>query len=350
MALVSNLFKNKIYLLAQQKQVFDLEKGIISEIFSEHNLGSVNSLDFIDANENNDLFLVTTNSDQFYVKLSFELNSGLKKEFELLQKNIGFKLTTFPIAHGNLKKFNLEYEVLAKIPYPNLYDFGWSALHSSLESVPYFAANLHDLYPVEQLAKSKDYLNFYLDFDIFKVPDFQVDWIENHRRIKNIVKEQIIELQKIIKNLLKNFELKEEVVCHGDLKPSNILIGQDGLKIINLEKSYLGDRCFDFACMKYVFYYSIQQDIKLWQKYCELTSVEFRVSDYRRYQDLAGYFMLLKIMVNYLTEVYVLKGCKQNRVLQCAIDLSKNFNAFVNLPEFNSKLKPIAEFFVESVI
>ena len=350
MALVSNLFKNKVYLLAQPKKVFDLEKGIIAEIFEEQNLGMIRSIDFVDANEGNDLFLVSAGNDEFYVKLSFKDSSKLKKEFELLQKNVRLKTATFPIAHGQLQKFNLEYEVLAKIPFPNLFDYGWAALHSSLEAVPYFAANFHDFQTVENLPNSDEYLKFYLDFDILKVPDFQVDWIENHQRIKNIVKEQVLELQKIIKNILKETSLKNEVICHGDLRASNVLVGTDGLKAINLEKSYFGDRCFDFACMKYVFYYSVQQDIKLWQKYCELTSTEFRVSEYRKYQDLAGYFALLKIMVNYLTEVYVLKGCKQNRVLQCAIDLSKNFNAFVNLPEFNSKLKPIAEFFVESVI
>jgi hypothetical protein len=64
----------------------------------------------------------------------------------------------------------------------------------------------------------------------------------------------------------------------------------------------------------------------------------------------AGYFNLLKIMVEYLKQVYILKAYKKNKVLNCAIKFSKNYDAFYQLPGFDKKLKPIAEFFVESVI
>lgn len=349
MALISNLFKNKIYLFGQKKHVLSIENVIIEEIFNTHNLAQIKNINFIDANVDNDLFLVDTVNYSVFVKLSFN-KEKLEKEFKLLEKNIELRSSTYPLAYGYLDQFNLSYEVLGKFPLPNLFDYGVSTLHQQLQVVTYFASNLHSFLNVEELTSINDYFNFYLNFNISTVPNFNVDWVENHQDIKYIVNNQIIELQKILKDRFATTPLKEEVVCHGDLRASNILVAEDGLKAINFENSYLGDRAFDFACMKYVFYYSIKQDLNLWKQYCELNNIEFSVAEYRKYQDLAAYFNLLKIMINYLIETYVLKGSKQNRILQCAVDLSKNFNAFANLPEFNTKLKPIAEFFVESVI
>jgi hypothetical protein len=195
-----------------------------------------------------------------------------------------------------------------------------------------------------------DYLDEYLNFDIFKVPDAETNWIKNHSKLRKILSEEILYIQNLLKNKKQIVNLEASDLCHGNLNQSTMLVLGDYIHAINWENSYKGDSLLDILSLRYELFFSEEFEDKMLKKYCEFSGRKIDESYLRRMKTFAGYFNLLKIMIDYLKEVYILKAYKKNKILNCGIKFSKNYDFFYQLPSFDKKLKPIAEFFVESVI
>lgn len=346
---ITNLFKEKVYVFSRQQEVYENEKVLIEKLFAEKELGHVLKIDFIDANINNDAFLVKTPLGEFCVKLSLDTNSSnLKKEFNILQKNIHKRISAYPITYGIDN--SVEYSIVGFLPMPNIASAGVGSIIEQDYAVPFFLKQLSEFEVTDDLSSCSDYLDEYLNFDIFKVPDAEIDWLKNHAKLRKLVSEEVLYIQNILKNKKSLIDSSANQLCHGNLNQSTMLILGDYVHAINWENAYKGDLLLDILSLKYEFFFSEISEDKMIQKYLDFSKKKIDESYLRRMKNFAGYFNLLKIMVEYLKEVYVLKAYKKNKVLNCAIKFSKNYDIFYQLPSFDKKLKPIAEFFVESVI
>lgn len=346
---VTNLFKEKVYLFSRQQEVYENEKILIESLFAEKKLGEINKIDFIDANVDNDSFSVETSSGKFCVKLSLDpQSSNLKKEFDILKKNINKRISTYPVSYGvtNL----VEYSITGFLPMPNIASASIFSITERDYAIPFFLKQLSFFETVDSLPSVSDYLDQYLNFDIFKVPDAEISWIKNHSKLKKILSEEVIYIQNLLKSKKHLIDQSMNQLCHGNLNQSTMLILGDYIHAINWENAYKGDLLLDILSLRYEFFFSEAFEEKMIQKYCDFSKSKFDENRLRKMKNFAGYFNLLKIMVDYLKEVYVLKAYKKNKVLNCAIKFSKNYDIFYQLPGFDKKLKPIAEFFVESVI
>ena len=166
---ITNLFNEKVYIFSGQKEVYENEKVLIDKLFSENKLGKINQIDFIDANINNDIFAVETALGKFCVKLSLDkASSNLKKEFDILQKNLDQKISTYPIAYG--VDNSVEYSIVGYLPMPNISSAGVGTVIDQDYAIPFFLSKLSKFETVEGLPLMSDYLDEYLNFDIFKVP------------------------------------------------------------------------------------------------------------------------------------------------------------------------------------
>lgn len=346
---VTNLFKEKVYIFSRQQEVYDSEKVLIEKLCEEKELGRVIKIDFIDANANNDAFSVKTEFGHFCFKLSLDINSSnLKKEFDILQKNIHKKVSAYPVAYGIDN--SVEYSITGFLPMPNIASAGVASVIEQDYSIPFFLKQVSEFQLVDDLPSATDYLDGYLNFDIFKVPDAEIDWLKNHSKLRKLLSEEILYIQNILKNKKDLVDVSANQLCHGNLNQSTMLILGDYVHAINWENAYRGDLLLDILSLRYEFFFSESFEEKMIQKYLEFSKKSADEWRLKKMKNFAGYFNLLKIMVDYLNEVYVLKAYKKNKVLNCAIKFSKNYDVFYQLPSFDKKLKPIAEFFVESVI
>lgn len=352
MARVTNLFKDKVYVFSSLREVFSSEEELIANIFNKEGLQNPEEIKFLSANLNNDLFLIKTGDGEFCLKMSLDKNnSNLEKEFLILKDNWRRRIAPFPICYGSVPNHSsVEYSVVGFVPAPNLYDSGIQEVIESEDAIPYFFANL-SRYDCSNTKKTiRDHLEYYLSFDILKIPEVDVEWIKNHNQIKDLIKNQVIFLQNLLREKLQNFTFSEKDFCHGDLNCSNILAFGEHLHAINYEKSYSGDWVFEFLCLKYDLFLPNSIEKEYLNKIENLLKTNLNGHNINQLMEFVCYFNLLKLMVEYLTEVYMLKCSRQNKILQCGIKLSKNYDHFYQLPDFDKKLKPIAEFFVESVI
>jgi hypothetical protein len=346
---VANLFNEKVYIFSRQQEVYENEKVLIEKLFAEKELGKIHQIDFIDANINNDIFCVKTSLGKFCIKLSLDTaSSGFKKEFDILQKNISKKISAYPIAYGIDN--SVEYLITGYLPMPNIASAGIASIVDQDYAVPFFLNRLSQFQIVDEIPLMSDYLDEYLNFDIFKVPDAEIDWLKNHHQLKKILSEEILYIQNILKNKKNLVNLDAGELCHGNLNQSTMLILGDYIHAINWENAYKGDSILDILSLRYEFFFDEAFEDKMLEKYCQFSKKQIDPQYLRKIKTFSGYFNLLKIMVEYLKEVYILKAHKKNKVLNCAIKFSKNYDAFYQLPSFDKKLKPIAEFFVESVI
>lgn len=349
MARITNLFNEKVYIFSGKKEVYENEKNLIIDLMHNHDLGNVLKVDFIDANLNNDVFSVETEIGKFCVKLSLDSeSSNLQKEFKILQKNIGQKISTFPIAYGI--ENSVEYSITAMLQMPNVMSAGVLSVVDQEHALPFFFKQLNGFAPVEGVESVSEYLDSYIDFDILKVPDAETDWIKNHGQIRRLISEEILYLQNILRSKKNLVDFSSQNLCHGNLNQSTLLILGDYIHAINWENAYIGDPLLDLLSVRYELFFSEKFEDSLIKKYYESINQSINEPRLHRMRMFARYFNLLKIMVDYLKEVYVLKAYKKNKILNCAIKFSKNYDSFYQLPSFDKKLKPIAEFFVSSVI
>ena len=349
---ISNLFKEKLYVFGNQSEVFSSEKDLIKDIFWQEGLEEPQEIKFIDANIDNDLFLVKNSEGNFYTKLSLDSqNSNLDKEFNIIYDNIEHLITPFAVSYGFSEKLgNIEFSIATEIPAPNLLDIGVANFFEKPDMVKDFFERLSKFRPNKSLSSFQQYCNSYLSFDILKTPDVEVSWIENHRDIKKIVQEQVVYLQRLLKEKLNKFIFPAVHVCHGNLNPSTLLIFGDYMHAINWEKAYHGDLYFELCNLRYELFFDEVVEKEILRNFAEFSSHKISQEQQGDYILFSKYFNLLKIMVEYLNETYVLQANRKNKILNCAIKLSKNYDTFYQLPDFDKKLKPIAEFFVESVI
>lgn len=352
MARVTNLFKDKVYVFSSLREVFSSEEELIANIFHKEGMQAPQEIKFLSANLNNDLFFIKNSEAEFCLKMSLDKNnSNLEKEFLILKDNWKRRIAPYPICHGSISgHFPVEYSIVGHVPAPNLYDYGIQTIVDSEDAIPYFFANL-SRYNTSNTKKSlQEHLEYYLSFDILKIPDIDSEWVKNHERVKALIKNQVIFLQRTLREKVKNFVFSDKDFCHGDLSLSNILAFGEHLHAINYEKSYSGDWVFEFLCLKYELFFPNNIEKEYLDKIDGLLQTNFNGHNVNQLMEFVCYFNLLKLMVEYLTEVYILKCSRQNKILQCGIKLSKNYDHFYQLPDFDKNLKPIAEFFVESVI
>jgi hypothetical protein len=342
-----HLLNNKAFVFGQQPEIYASEKQIILDLCVKNKLHNCRNMIYADSNENYDLFFAQCDEGEIAVKLSLDLKHPLEKESQILKENLHHKITPYPIDCG--VKNNVSYSILGKLPFQNLDDMGRSEIVLSDDSIPYFLANLSSFKTRQALPRAKDYINNYLNYNIYKVPEVQVDWIHNHKVVQSLIKEQIFYLQKTVEEKLQSLNLQNNKFCHGNLSSSNILTDGINLFAINLENSYWGDEALQFALLKHEMFYDDYRDRILFEKYCNIIGSKYDASSYFQYQTFASYFSLLQTLIDYLNEVYVLKCYRQNRVMGSVIKFLKNYDSFTVLPDYQQKLKPIADFFLESV-
>lgn len=348
MASEFNFIKNKAYIFGNKPQTFQSEIKIIQDICRQNDLNGCKNIRHIDSHINYDLFFAEINDGPIAIKLSLDLKHPLKKEFSILKKNIESHISPYPLACGVHN--NVSYSILGRFQFENLNENGRAEICNSHDAVPIFIAKLSSFdYEDGDLDTFDTYIDKLLNFDIYQVPEVEISWIENHKKVKSLIRDQVSFLQSKIKDKLNTLTLSETHFCHGNLTASNILAHQNFLLAINFEDAYFGDAILEFALIKYETFYEAHQDRILYSKFCELMNRDYNVDEYFEYQELAAYISILKTLINYLTEVYVLKCNRENLVTQDIIKFIKNYNSFTVLPDFQQKLKPIADFFLESV-
>jgi len=351
MAKISNLFREKVYIFNKPREVFESEKEIISLIFKDLDF-KIKSIDFVDANLHNDLFKINTDYANFYLKFSLEKDSKIFKESNFLWLNFHNQIVPKICKEGELKEFNnLKYNIISSMEIENLREAGISECFVNEGSIPYFLNQMSKL-NIDTIKNETitDYLKFYLEFDILKVPDVQFDSLESSPIIKNLVKKQVVVLQNILKEKLTQINFKTDDFCHGNLNPSTILCNGDFLKCINFENAYAGDFLFEILNLKYELFYDHSIENNIIEIFNKIANKPLDLSKLKEYREFSCYFNLLKICVDYLQQVFILKSQRQDKILNLAIKFSKNYENFYQLPDFEKNFKPIAELFVESVI
>jgi len=347
---IVNLFRDKVYTFYKPREVFDNEREIIYSLLRKFDL-NVSSIDFVDANMHNDIFKIHTENGNFYLKLSLESEPGFFKESKILEKS---KMPFAPtcLGYGKIDNFlNLNYSLLSSLEMQSLRESGVAEAFASTLSIPYFLNTLSYLnYSSIEKYTILDYLKFYLNFDILKVPDTQTSWFEENPQIKNLAKKQVVVIQEILKEKLKHYDFSKKDFCHGNLNQSTILCHGEILSCINFEKAYIGDFLFELLNLKYELFYNQNYENQIIYHFSSVSKSKLNLNKINEYREFACYFNLLKICVDYLQEVFILKSQREDKILNIAIKFSKNYENFHSLPDFEKSFKPIAELFIESVI
>ena len=358
MAKISNLFIDKLYAFNKTRPIIPVEKEIIEKIFLTsfgESPNFENKIKFVDANLHNDLFKIESENNNLYLKIALKTDSEnvlFKKEFSVLLENVFKNIAPVPSFYGELKDFgNINYLALGTIHCDNISDYGVYDALKNKETFVYFLNKLSAFSSNDfELESFNDHLDFYLNFDILKVPDLGYDSLEKNPIIKNLAKQQTILLQKILKDRLSKINFNQNDFCHGNLNKSTILYDGAYFKCINFENAYKGDFLFEILNLKYNLYFSESFENEIIKEFSSISKIKLNLIQLKQYKEFVCYWNLLKLCVNYLQEVFVLRCCRMDKILDLTYFFSQNYENFYQLPDFDKNFKPIAELFVESVI
>ena len=352
MAKISNLFREKVYTIARSSEIFKNEKEIINFIFKKFET-EIKSVNFIDANERNDLFKIKdVDGLESYIKLSLEENPNFFIEADILARNFKKNISPRLIDAGYVESYgNISYSLTSSIPTQNIKEYGVATIVNNPQLISNLFLQLSKFnFDGIKIQSIYDYLEKYLSFDITKISKINLSSPEANPLIKELIQNQTVNLKNILTEKLKHINFDETVFCHGNLNQSTILGFEDSLCCINFENAYIGDILFEILNLRYQLFYDQTTESKIIELFHKKTKQKLNLVHLKKYREFVNYWNLYKTCVDYLNEVFVLNSKRMNKILDLAFCLSKNYENFYGLPDFEKNFKPIAELFVESVI
>jgi thiamine kinase-like enzyme len=330
-----SIYKNRPYLFEIKKDSFEGNEEIIEEILKKENIPfSDIEISFVSSNYNYDVYRITDKNNSYCIKYSFDTNNqSLKREFDVI-KSLPNEISAIAVAYGKLFFGDIiHYSITSFENAEDIRSLGVSTIMSNLRDF------LKDFQALQKCSAEVDSFNSYLAtfLDTVKIksfPEESIEAISAHTNL-SIIQDSIKEIENEILYLCDPKILRRSTLCHGNLKPSNILYRNGAFKFVDFNDSYFGNQLLDLASL--VIYSGLSNDngkelienflCTQCKEYSEQALLEYRVC----YQIMVRK-VFLEILITYLKEVYVFSSSRPMKILDCIDLFSKNADDFFRIP------------------
>jgi thiamine kinase-like enzyme len=351
-----NILKNRVYISPLNENIFDEDILDLMQTIFKHaklNIPEKHQIEFIDSNYNYDIYKVYFLDQSVCVKISFnEKDLSLKEEFTFYKKNNNI-IHPKSIKYNSLKYGNnLNYLIISYEEFLPIKKIGYSIFlnnlnlffnkFSALKSLKFSSKNIESV--IESVFK-------YCDIDEV-LPQHTIEIIKQKYDL-NSFKNFISSLKLEIKNLCNNPIINQDNLCHGNLKPSNILYSENDIKFINFENCFLGNIYFDIACLSINFKLNSDLDKDFFKKYLSYNNENFSVEKWESYRLCYNIMLrkiLLELIINYFFEVFVLTQSRPSKIYELISLYTYNVDNFYKINSFRENYNLISNIFSEAII
>lgn len=331
---LDTLYKRRPYFFEIVEDSFDDSREIIEKICKDAGMNEPDEILFLASSYDYDLYRVEIFGKFYCIKYSLDKNNrSIKKEYEVLH--------------------SINSVVVPEVEKCGVLQFG-DPIHYSIVSYEY-AENLKDLgiFPISERrasfaecflklqenkpAVSGGFANYLSDFlkensiSVFSDEDIQAIGLQSEI---SIIKEIAANIEKDLYTLSVNAIVKGSALCHGNLKPSNILFRDGVFKFIDFNYSFCGNPYLDLANLSISIGAKEDFQIQLLTEYLSAQGKPFTKNDwvhYRSCYDIMIRVVFLKLLFSYLKEVYVFASQNPVKIFEMVQMFAKNDEEFLKI-------------------
>lgn len=345
---LETIYKNKPYIFdisAKDKDGEELALKILKSI----GYPDATNISFLSSNADYDSFKASSGNRSICFKYSLdELSPFFSREFNVLKQLCPFSPSAEK--HGSIKFGDkIQYLVTSFEAAENVKEFGISSIFENLDSFVY------SFYQLSRVRTDRTFGQYLKDFfgrnDFTKLPEHCLQSIKESSKFNNL--SQVFEiLRNEIEYLAQQNFIKNTEFCHGNLKPSNILVRGGLFKFIDLNDSFMGNRFLDFIHLLLNIGLDLELQKEIIRGIFEKLGQEFpeeKIAEYNNCYNLQIRIILYKLMFDYLVEVYLYESSRPNKLLAIVDLFLRNQESFKNIPNiqkysdflFNDIMEPM---------
>jgi hypothetical protein len=353
-----DILNNRLYIFPSDENIFDENSlDLIQSIFrdAEFPIPQMDQIEFIDSNYNYDIYKIHFADQNVCLKISFDSSLDLlKKEFTFYEESNSdihpkpIKYNSFK--YGDLLNYSMtSYEIplsVNKIAVSSLLENS-KLIFDKINEISSFKISSNDI------NSFSDSLFKYLDLN-GNIPQHTIDILKrkyNFNLIKNLIKN----LKSELKSLSNSFNSNENIFCHGNLKPSNILFDNHTkeIKIINFENCFIGSKYFDLASLSINMNLDPQSNKDFFKSYLSHNKIIFSPQELEKYNKCHNFYLrktLVELLINYFFENFVLGQVRGSKIYEIISLYTHNVENFYKIPSFKENYQLISSIFSEAVI
>lgn len=344
---ISNVLKDKLFVFSGSSKTTDAEKEILELVAEKENLGRIISSSVIDNDETHDSYKVIANGESLLVKLSLDPEyKGFQKEFSALKKVEPLNLSPKAKSTGKIKfGENIHYLVTSfEEELQSTEDYGRSIIYSNYKPVLKRILSLGEFQ--SEISFRDKISEIFTQTDLSSQKEF-ADLLDTNSDNFKILNDEILGLKEWIQNnYLDSFE--DGGMVHFNLTPSTILLSSRQIKLINFQESCNANPLIELAALRFSFDYSQDFEFEVFNSFNEGKSYSWE--EYLLTRKFYAGIHLLKTVFQYIKEIYLFKGLRQDKILKTFHNFCRNTSLYEHLPAFQKNKEKLAELFSSPMV
>jgi fructosamine-3-kinase len=343
MAHIKNILSGKLFVFSGSSKVSDGEREILELIAAKENIGEISRCELVSNGENYDSYKVTTKDSQFLIKTSFDdSHKVLEKEINVLEEIRDSAIAPVPIAYGTINYGeDISFSITSFEDLQSAESFGQSIFLFNWEYIVKQIKKVHQ--------KTSPKLNSIEDFIRKK---FQTISFQDKPEFAELLEKNSINFQLLNEEIEKT---KEEItqsfrptfggssICHGSIKPSNLLLGARDVRIINWQNAFLANSLIDIAESRMAFDFDESFEFNLFNSYNSDNKHSW--AEYVETRNFWASVRLLDYVFSYIREVYLFRSMRQDKILEIFSSFCRNYKFFEHIPAFKRRKNEIVGLF-----
>lgn len=331
---LDTLYKNRPYLFEIAEDSFNDSQEIIVKICDHAQMNTPDEILFLASSYDYDIYRVEIFGKFYCIKYSLDKNNrSIKNEYESLRE-INSVVTPESEKYGVLQFGDpIYYSIVSYEDADNLKNLGIAPIGQKGSLFSECFVKLQENKP----KISGGFSNYLSDFlkenslDAFSEEDLNAISLQSEL---SIIKEIAANIEKELYLLSVNAIVRGSSLCHGNLKPSNILF-RDGLfKFIDFDHSFCGNPNLDLAHLAISIGAKEEFQIELLTRYLDTQGKPFTKNEwvnYRSCYDIMIRVAFLKLLFSYLKEVYVFSSRNEIKIFEMVQMFAKNNEEFLKI-------------------
>lgn len=251
MMLQETVFNNRVYVFKEEDDWFSPTLDFFNRMFKAASLSSPEEVKFICSGFDYDAYSVKcSDGKDYFVKYSLDRdNKSLAREFASY-------LNTCPdqiISHGEMSYGGdvVVFSIVLHLFAPSIKEVGVHHL-SDIDGFVEYYNSVSEIKESDVIPSVFDKINEWkTEWDLSSFLPYSKDAIKENYNIE-IINDCVCELNNFINGATKSLYVSEPALCHGNLKPSNILIRGGRIKFIDYNDCFIGSKDLDLSlfCLK----------------------------------------------------------------------------------------------------
>lgn len=340
---ISNILNDKLFVFSGSSKTTDTENEILSLIAEKENLGEISRASLIDNGEDYDSYKLITPEGIFLAKVSLDPDiKSFEKEYQILQAVKHLKLGPTPIATDKIKYGEkISYLITSFEAAQSATEIGKSILFTNYEHCLKRLYELHQT-PLSEPSLQSEIQNIFARTSFDNQPEF-ADLVKTNGLNYQLLSDEISGIKAEIQTKYKNFFGGNSII-HGNITASTLLLGNEGLKLINWQNSCAANPLFDLANLKMEFDYEDDFEYKIFLFYQKLSG-NHTWDEYLEVRNFLSMVRLMEYVFAYIREIYLFKSLRQDKILKIFSAFCRNTKAFEHIAAFRRNKEEIIGLF-----